>query len=122
MNPIDLDMRVGALEQSAARIEQRVDDLSTTVRTFAPTVVTIARIEEAMKSLYNDLHACSLSVDAVKTALAQDRNDRQQTEEERRKSARSESRSLRLALIGLSGVILAALITAVASLIAAGVL
>lgn len=110
MNPIDIDVRVGRLEQDAARLGQRVEDLAHSVRTFAPMIVTMTRLEEAVKGLHEDVSACAASVANVRS----DMDDR-----ERRYSA--ERRSLRNALIALSAAIGAALISAAATLLASGV-
>jgi uncharacterized protein YlxW (UPF0749 family) len=111
VNPVDIDTRVGKLEQDAARLQQRVEDLSNTMRTFAPMVVTMTRLEESVKGLHDDVSACTTSVSQIRNAI----DDR-----ERRYS--QERRSLRIALIGLSGVIFAALISAAGTLLASGVL
>lgn len=103
----DLEKRIGRLELDMAGVKQRVDDLRSDVRELTPLLVTVAEIKLSMGRMQTDIHDVVESVGELK------RQGRQQNED-----ALKDSRQWRRALILGSFTVLAALITAVASILA----
>jgi chromosome segregation ATPase len=121
MTPDSVESRLGRLEQSTAQVHQRVEDLDRDVRTFAPMVVSLVRVEESVKGLVEDTKACRQSVAEVRKTIAEDRDERAQLEREREKAERDRAQSMKVALVGLTGAIVAAIITTIGALLVAGV-
>lgn len=98
------------VEARVERLGQHVEDLDEDVRGLAPLGVLTARIEERMAALEGDVRELGVLVAGLRQAL-----------EDRDRSATQERRAVRVALIGLTGVILAALISGIAAVLAAGI-
>jgi uncharacterized coiled-coil protein SlyX len=103
VSPDTLESRVLRLEREAAALKQEVTDLSREVISLSPLTVAVARVEGQVTNLVNDVH------------------DIQGQLKDRDKRASEERRSLKVALISLTGVITAALIGGLAAVIASGV-
>lgn len=106
---IDTDARLQRLEERQAATTQRLITLEREVAVLNALPVAVARVEGAVADVRGDVVDLGSALNAVRVSI----DDRElQTSEERR--------SLRIALIALSGVILAALIAAAATIVAAG--
>ena len=109
MAPESVDSRMGRLEQSHARLDQRVDGLAQQVTALVPLTAGFARLEEVVNGVKDDVLAVGGQVSEVRSSIA--KRDQQQTEDRR---------SLKIVLLGLTGTIAAALIAAVATIVASG--
>jgi hypothetical protein len=109
MTPESQESRLGRLEQAHARLDQRVDGLTRQVGELVPLTTGQVRLEGVVNGLKDDVSEVGEKVGDLRRVL-EDR-DKQQTEERR---------SLRLALVGLAGTILAALIAAAVTIVASG--
>lgn len=101
MQPDSMETRVGRLERGMAKLEQRVED-----------VFTIA-----LTNIRDDVQELNGTVAGLRT----DFEDEKRQQSDRQDAALKDSRSWRRALIIGSFTVLAALITAAAAIIAAGV-
>lgn len=104
------EARIGSLERDHARLDQRVSDLTNQVTSLLPLASGSVRLEAAAGGLKDDISRLELRIDAINKRIA-----------ERDQASTDERRSLRLALFGLTGTIVAAMIAAVATLIAGGI-
>lgn len=103
----ELDQRVGRLERECSVIEQRHKGLEDDVRVLQPLPGQLIRLEGGIQSLREALGDVRREIKAVREG-----NDA------KAKDQSEERRALKLALIGLTGVILAAVIGGVFVLIA----
>lgn len=139
MQPDSPETRIGRLEREMAGLQQRVEDLSTDVRALTPLVVATAELKIAVTHLQSDVHdvsgdvatarkvidgqirdmrqAFNEQIEGLGKAIKGDREEREQAQIE----ALKDSRQWRRALIIGSLAVLAACITAAATIIAAGV-
>lgn len=99
MSPETDESRIRALEREQARMDQRLSDLATDVHGLVPLVVGVAQLQGSMERLKTD-------VEQIKTLL-----------DDRDKQATDERKSVKVAMISLIAVILAALIAAGATII-----
>lgn len=90
MSPDSPEARLGRLETAVARLEQRTDDLSTDVRTLAPLIVEVAKIQVAMSQIQVEARSTHQAVDDLKRSI-----------EKRREDERKDSKSFRLLLLGI---------------------
>lgn len=102
MVPDSPESRIGRLEREHAQLDERVGGLSRQMRELIPLTTSLVRLEGTVGSVKEDIHE-------LRDGIAD--RDKQQADERR---------SLRLALLGLSGTILAALIAAVVTIVASG--
>lgn len=112
MSPDSAETRLGRLETSVARLEQRTDDLATDVRTLAPLVVAVAEVKLAITHVEAESRGTRSSIEAVHRRLDDDEKDRKRRQEE----ASKDSRSLRNILIGVG---LAAILSPIGGIIVA---
>lgn len=98
-----LEARVGRLEERQAAHHQRLITLEAANAAGAGTAVTVALLTGKVDALSTDVDELAQSIVSRDSA------------------ATAERRSLRLALLSLSGVIIAALIAGAAAVIAAGI-
>ncbi len=104
----DTDARLQRLEERQAATHQRLTTLEREVEILNALPVAVARLEGGLVDVRDDVRDLCTAMAAIRLSI----DDRElQTSEERR--------SLRIALIALSGVILAALIAAAATIVAA---
>jgi seryl-tRNA synthetase len=97
------ESRLLRVERELAALKQEVTDLSREVLSLSPLTVAVARVEGQIGNLVREV---------------KDIQDQLDTRDQR---ASDERRSLKVALISLTGVIGAALIGGIAAVIAAGV-
>lgn len=107
MSPDSPEARIGRLEQLTARHAQRLDDLAHDVHELTPLVVSTTRMEGTIATLAKELGALTERVDKIAEAL--DTRDRAVT---------AERAATRRALLALTGVILAAVISGLATIVA----
>jgi uncharacterized coiled-coil protein SlyX len=103
MSPDSPESRLLRVERELAALKQEVTDLSREVTDLSPLKVSVARVEGHVGNLVKE-------VQDIHTQLS-NRDER----------ASEERRSLKVALISLTGVIAAALIGGFAAILAAGV-
>lgn len=109
MVPESVEGRIGRLEQKAAALEQRVTDLGSQVTALSQLPREMERVIGQIQSVRDDVRDLGDGVRSIRASL-----------ESRDKQTTDERRSLRIALITLTGVIIAALIAAVATIVSAG--
>lgn len=98
---MDLEERVGNLEQRQAALEAQLTDARREIRTLSALPVQFAELANSVLNLKDDIKEIS---DAISS------RDRQ---------ASDERRSVRIAMLSLIGVILAAVIAAVGAIVVA---
>jgi chaperonin cofactor prefoldin len=108
--PDSSETRLGQLEQEQARLGVRLQTIEQQVTDLRPLTTGLVRLEGRVSGLRDDVHDVGERVSAV-----------QQSVEDKAQAQVEERRSLRVALIGLTAVIVAAMIAAAATLISAGV-
>lgn len=97
------------VRRDVAVLTRRMDDLESDVKAIAPLVSTVAELGVRVDNVVAGIGGVRDSLGHVRTAL-----------EDRDKSATEERRSLRVALIGLTATIAAALIAAITTIVVAG--
>lgn len=108
--PETQDARLGQLEQEQARLGVRLQTIEQQVTDLRPLTTGLVRLEGRVSGLRDDVHDVGERVSAI-----------QQSVEDKAHAQVEERRSLRVALIGLTAVIVAAMIAAAATLLSAGV-
>ena len=139
MTTDSLEARIGRLEQSVAKLEQRVDDLldrlagqfkdlDDDVRAFAPIVREVDSVkaelryiikaqQEAQKTLAEAQQDTQRAIGDLRMRMEQEAKARAQGQEKRRKEDRTNRTLLWVAAIGLVGLVLES-----AAILLAGVL
>lgn len=97
------------VEREVAELTTMLDNVREDVAALAPVVELATRLDVRMGNVETGIERTAKTIGAIRTAL-----------EDRDKQATDERKSVRIALIGLTGVILAALIAAVATIVVAG--
>jgi uncharacterized protein YoxC len=109
--PDSVESRLLRLERETAMLSQRVEDINTQVTQMPSLVREVVTLTGSMNQLQGHVQSVAEDVHGV-----------QQLIDDRERRASEERRSVRVALIGLSGTIIAAMIAAIVTLIAAGAL
>jgi chromosome segregation ATPase len=99
--------RVARLERDYARLDQRDVNASQQLQSLTPLPTQMVRLESGLEALRDGLKAVKEDIDELRDGIS-----------DRTKEQSEERRSLKLALIGLTGVIGAALIGGVFLLLA----
>lgn len=103
--------RLNNLEKELSRLEQKFEDLSRDVITLVPLSLSFVKIESSVESLNKEFHQI---LDGIK--------EREKESKDERKEIANDRKSVRVALYGLAGIIIASIIGAFATLAAAGLL
>jgi flagellar biosynthesis chaperone FliJ len=105
--PDSIEHRLAHLEQSNARLEQRVEDHENDIRAFAPLVASQAVLQEQMIQLRQAIDSLQKTMQASSAQL------------QAREESRVDYSTKRLvAIIGGSAAVIAAIITAAAMIVA----
>jgi hypothetical protein len=107
MSPDTPESRIGRLERDHARLEQQVIDLANDVKELIPLSTALVRLEGRVEGVKNGVLTLGQNVNGIKRAM-----------DTREQDVTDERRSVKVALIGLSAVIGAALIAAIATILA----
>jgi hypothetical protein len=97
-----------SIESRFARLEQRVVDLIERVNELAPVALTVARLQLASEHFAQDLRGIQEDIDELRL-----------NQIESKREHRVEDRTNRVAIIGLVGAVIAAVIGSISTLISA---
>lgn len=100
---------MGRVEQAQAAIAARLDAAERAIRDLSPLITGLVRLEGRVGGIKDDVSDVREQVGDIRESIR-----------ERDKSQTEERRSLRLALLGLAGTILAALIAAIVTVLLTG--
>ena len=109
MTPDTTESRLNRLERENASLSERVGALGRQVQDLLPLATSIVRLEGVVNGVKQDVADVGDAVKEVRSGITADTH--RQAEERR---------SLRLALLGLAGTILASLVAALVTIIASG--
>lgn len=122
------ESRIRDLEREMASVQQRVSDLAADVHDLAPLTVSVAELKLAlvhvqtgMTDLSADVAAARRTINEQIKGLQESYQEDRREREKAQKDALKDSRQWRRALILGSVTVLAALIAAAATIIAAGI-
>lgn len=104
---MELEARVSRVERDSAVLEQRTLGLSQQIGNLGPLATQMVRLEGSVSSMREGLTDIRREISGIREGM-----------DDRSKEQSDERRALKLALIGLTGVILAALIGGVFILLA----
>lgn len=105
------DSRLNVLEKELTRLEQKFEDLTRDVIILTPLNLAFVEMKESVKSLTKEIQQI---VNSIK--------DREKEATEERKEVARDRKGVKIAFYGLTGVIIASIIGAFATLAAAGLL
>ena len=114
MSPNTPESRIGELERDMARMQQRVQDLSTEVAQLGQLPERLVRVEEGLTNLRDDLREMLVQLKHVRQSI----KEREQAAAVERREQLADSRNWRRALILGSFTVLAAVIAAGATIVA----
>jgi len=109
MAPDTTETRLIRLERDNASMDERLRSLGRQVQDLLPLATSIVRLEGVVNGVKQDVSDVGEAVKEIKAGISDD--TRRQSEERR---------SLRLALLGLAGTILASLVAALVTILASG--
>jgi chromosome segregation ATPase len=109
MMPDSPETRLLRLEREIAMLSQKLQDFQERIADLFPMMRHVIELQTQVKSLEEDVETVTAVCNRIRTSL-----------EDRDREATQERRSVRAALIGLTGAILAAIIAAVTTLLASG--
>jgi hypothetical protein len=108
--PDSVEGRLLQVEEKTARLGQRVEDIAQSVGQVVPLIRELGEVAVELRAVNKDVLECRDEIATVRRSL-----------EDRDQQATDERRAVRIALIALTGVIFAALIAAVATIVAASI-
>lgn len=113
MSPETPETRIGRLESTVAALKQHVSDLDSRVDHLTPLVVGVAELKVGLADVKSDVHSAGAELEALRRLYEEEKKDQRARQE----MSLRDSRSWRRALILGSFTVLAAIITATATVI-----
>src|SRR5215207_10010929 len=108
MNPDSPETRIGRLETSVARLNERTEDLRGDVRDLMPLLISVAEMRGAMTRVQTDLQAMSLALTKLTT-------DGERAQIAALQDSKKWRRTMTLALISTLGAVLGAAAVVIAA-------